>query len=162
MLRPTRSFGANPYRSTPWLQLVIIPRRSVVKTASCNWSRMPGGMMTAPAGPEPGRDRLPLAGFCALSVGGVFGEIGISLSWAKRGLLPCTATTGPTNSRYRLPAIADTHPSRCCHNHHHFMGSFTPAPNTEVTASHPLLQSRRLNSPLARDACQPPHLQLPQ
>ena len=39
--------------------------------------------MVSPARVEAGQARLPLAGFWVLSVGAVFDEIGISLSFAK-------------------------------------------------------------------------------
>src|SRR5437667_6389898 len=73
--------------------------------------------MASRAGATAWHARLPVADFGALSGDGVFDEIDISASLAKRGVSVCAATAGSTNFRYRPKAIADTRPSpRCCHN----------------------------------------------
>src|SRR5258708_36834692 len=63
----------------------MIPWRSVVKTAACSWSRMPGKSMHSPALVELWPARLPVADFDALSLVGVFDEIDISVlcRWLK-------------------------------------------------------------------------------
>src|ERR1700674_5468006 len=109
MFLPTSAFAANPYRSTDSLQRVMIASRSVVKTASCNWSRMPGGMpgesMASRAGAAAWQAPLTFADFGALSVGVVFDEIDISRRWLKGECQFVLRLPGrSTNFRYRPQA----------------------------------------------------------
>ena len=72
---------------------------------------MPGEIMASRAGAVAWQARLPVADFGALSVGGVFDEIDILVSFAKRGVSLCAATAGSTNVSYRPQTIANTRPS---------------------------------------------------